>query len=184
MPFVLFPPPQAHRPSQLHVTTTPHALVSATFLGVGLGLLLSSALCDVHAQTTPPPRELTPPLSEPSAEALTLPTGQLERWRALFNPEREGPLVTLNYGDSHTQGAFLSRSLRDHLTPLNPHTPAEPSPGFVHQGHPHAWGGRVRLDGVWLRQNWIYGRDRGPFGPLGISFTTLWRPPFGRRRQR
>jgi len=127
---------------------------------------------------SPPPKVLDEGISpvppSPSASPLWLPEAQQDAWRAILRGPAEGaPLIALHYGDSHTQGAFLTRALRDELSaPSAPRSLAEPSPGFVHQGHPHSWGGEVALSGHWIRQNWIYRGDQGPFGPLGISFVT------------
>jgi len=129
------------------------------------------------AEASPPPAQLDEGLERASAapeEPLWLPAERREAWRTLLKGPNEGrPLIALHYGDSHTQGGFLSRALRDELSGApQPEALQEPSPGFVHQGHPHAWGGEVELSGHWQRQNWIYGADRGLFGPLGISFVT------------
>ena len=164
-----------------------HLLLSAlsgpvwrsTFLSaLGFALLFSLAV-RCKAKATPPPAQLDEGLSgsalSTSPSPLWLPPDKRSSWRALLESRRpRRTLVSLHYGDSHTQGAYLSRALRDELSTSPPWSILdEPSPGFVHVGHPHSWGGAVELDGYWLRQNWIYGGDQGPFGPLGISLSLI-----------
>lgn len=141
-------------------------------------LALAFILGQQSAMASPPPVNLDegvrPSITSEAPSPLWIPPDRRAQWRALLNAPQEGrALIALHYGDSHTQGSFLTRALRDELArPRALGLLQEPSPGFVHQGHPHRWAGVVELSGHWLRQNWIYGRDQGPFGPLGISFVT------------
>lgn len=130
-----------------------------------------------NASATPPPKQLDNErgsTQQPSwSNPLYIPTQHRSSWQVFLKGIlQDQPLISLHYGDSHTQGSFLSHALRDELVKSNTRILQAPSPGFVHQGHPHTWEGHVSLDGHWQRQNWIYSGDIGPFGPLGISFIT------------
>jgi lysophospholipase L1-like esterase len=106
--------------------------------------------------------------------ALTLSPQAWRAWRSVFiRPKAlDTPLKVVHYGDSHTQGAFLSQSLKDTISSRGQGRSKITSPGFVHVGHPDRWAGEVNLHGYWLRQNWLYRRDVGPFGPMGIAWIT------------
>ena len=117
---------------------------------------------------------------------LSMPAAAVKRLHELW---RDPPATTqmVLYGDSHTQGGFLGGAIADELSylisgvgrdqppPLNRPTDVRPplrSPGWVTIDHPIHNRVEVSSTGYWLRQNWLYRRDHGPFGPLGIAFVT------------
>ncbi len=97
--------------------------------------------------------------------------------------KKNTPFKTVLYGDSHTQGGYIgeaiAQTLRDRLNPSIPeahqgssHSSTLSTSGFVTVDHPIHSAFEVNTQGVWLRQNWLYRRDKGSFGPLGIAFAT------------
>ncbi len=104
---------------------------------------------------------------------LALPAEAVERLHASFSQKHKS-INMIIYGDSHTQGGFLGSAIANtlkHELDAN-HGQLSLSQGFVTVGHPVRSLISVKSHGVWLRQNWLYKRDVGPFGPLGIAFIT------------
>ena len=155
------------------------------------------AIADAAAQPTPPPKAATPPadpdalpsvhdlcLEDPDAvlmssgEMIAPPTELQSVSDRLDAVDSDGgdPFVVVHYGDSHTKAASLPRELRD----LFGGGPA--SPGFIAPGHPAPglWDASVSHSGAWTRHNWLYGRDRPSFGPMGLAYST--RAPGARLR--
>ena len=116
---------------------------------------------------------------------LALPAEAVRRLNLLW---RQAPqqLKVVVYGDSHTQGGYLGAAIGEELSLLSAErapgerppllqtlpTPPLTSPGFVTVDHPIRSRAHVNTEGHWIRQNWLYSADRGPFGPLGIAFVT------------
>ena len=126
------------------------------------------------SKKAPPPDLVSPPKETVKIGALTLSPQAWHAWRSVLMTTEPSahPLKVVHYGDSHTQGALLSDSLRDMISSRGQGRPKVTSPGFVHVGHPDRWAGEVKLHGYWLRQNWLYRKDIGPFGPMGIAWIT------------
>ena len=102
---------------------------------------------------------------------LALPSPAVERLHQTFSQQQDTINMVI-YGDSHTQGGFLGAAIASELREsLDGHKTKFPlSQGLVTVGHPIHSLIKVHSRGVWLRQNWLYRRDQGPFGPLGIAF--------------
>ena len=117
---------------------------------------------------------------------LSLPANVVKKLHKLWKSPPSTTRMIL-YGDSHTQGGFLGGAIanelshlistapHDHVAPLAESeysVPPKQSPGWITVNHPIHNRAEVHTRGYWLRQNWLYSYDRGPFGPLGIAFIT------------
>ena len=104
---------------------------------------------------------------------LALPSQAVERLHKTLSKQQSSINMVI-YGDSHTQGGFLGAAIASELKKsLDEHkTELSLSQGLVTIGHPIHSLIEVHSKGVWLRQNWLYRRDQGPFGPLGIAFVS------------
>ncbi len=79
--------------------------------------------------------------------------------------DKEGPFVVVHYGDSHSSIPAMPSTLRDLLAEGEKN-----SPGFVAPEH-HTPEANVGVRGGWKKHNWIYGNQKGPFGPLGVAWS-------------
>lgn len=98
---------------------------------------------------------------------LTVPPGALKATRSFLTGERSVPFRVVQYGDSHSAAGLFTREARRLFSGAG-HT----EPGFVTAGYPSTWDGKVILRGRWRKDNWLRTKADGPFGPLGIAYTT------------
>lgn len=86
-------------------------------------------------------------------------------WRAI-DLQSSRPIVGVLFGDSHSANGAFAAELRRLMDGGRPQ-----SEGFVTYGHPTVWDAKVTTVGRWRRDNWLHGRDQGPFGPMGIALS-------------
>jgi lysophospholipase L1-like esterase len=164
------------RPSSNQINSNPIlATVKQNVLAKNKPILAVEPLSEPDPLPDPTPtlpiQEFTP--SDRIWGHLALPAEAVGKlYRALTSDLK--PFKVVVYGDSHTQGGFLgeeiAKRLNDHYK--GEKSPTRSSPGFVTVAHPVRSDAEVKSEGAWIRQNWLYSKDHGPFGPLGISFVT------------
>ena len=107
---------------------------------------------------------------------LSIPPKALTQLANAFHPEANGPIVMIQYGDSHTEAGFFTKSFRNQIGKSQPlfQTQVVPvfSPGFIQSQKPSPWHAKVEMNGQWQRQNFLYPQDLPPYGPMGIAFHT------------
>lgn len=102
--------------------------------------------------------------------ALSVPHGALDHLKARMSALKDptaNPVTIVHYGDSHSKGSTMIKALREHLGAGTPS-----SPGTLSVGHPARWSATLRKFGRWTRHNWLYGRDKPSFGPIGVAYST------------
>ena len=103
---------------------------------------------------------------------MALPAQAVERLHTTLSKKQDAINMVI-YGDSHTQGGFFGEAIAAELKKgLSQRNNLNISQGLVTVDHPIRSLIKVESHGVWLRQNWLYRRDQGPFGPLGIAFVS------------
>ncbi|MBU1431079.1 hypothetical protein KKF91_11120 [Myxococcota bacterium] len=115
------------------------------------------------------------PASAPVPPLLSVPEGALEPLMERLDDPKGGPAVVVHYGDSHSATGWLADAIIKALI-----GEARVSPGFVALGFPRDWTAKVTRAGRWDTQNWLLGKAKGPFGPLGVARVT--RDPSARMR--
>lgn len=127
--------------------------------------------------SAPPPKLQTWITSDRIWGYLSLPSSAGKQLRQVLSEHLTGkkqkPFTVTVYGDSHTQGGYFGQAMGQRLSQLiTGSTETAISPGWVTVNHPMHGAPPVIQRGVWLRQNWLYASDQGPFGPLGLAFVT------------